>query len=101
MGVIGHDGLYDHGLFQSRSQNLPEQTLVMASCDPAAALLAGELARATPYRLLVLPRSRSEALRVPGQKKVHAAGGHLAKAGKKTRDAAAVRKQTGPGLTLL
>src|SRR5436190_3485077 len=39
LGVIGHDGLYANGLCEPRSQNLPEQTLVMASCDPAAALL--------------------------------------------------------------
>src|SRR5579871_1229473 len=56
-GVIGHDGIYSHGVFEPRSQNLPEQTLVMASCDPASGLLAAELARTTPIRLLVISRS--------------------------------------------
>jgi molybdate-binding protein len=73
----------------------------MASCDPAAALLSAELARETPYRLLVLPRSSSEALRLLGQKFVHVAGVHLAKAGQKRGNAAAVKKQLGPGYSLL
>lgn len=101
LGVIGHDGMYAGGVFEPRSQNVPEQTLVMASCDPAAALLAAELARATPYRLLVVARSSSEALRLLGRNLVHAAGVHLAKAGQKRGNAAAVKKQLGSGYTLL
>jgi molybdate-binding protein len=73
----------------------------MASCDPAAALLAAELASRTPYRLLVLPRSSSQALRLVGRKLVHVGGVHLARAGQKTGNAAAVRKQLGPGYSLL
>jgi molybdate-binding protein/transcriptional regulator with XRE-family HTH domain len=101
LGVIGHDGLYTSGVFEPRSQNLPEQTLVMASCDPAAALLAAELARATPYRLLVVARSSSEGLRLLGRNLVHIAGVHLAKAGQRRGNAAAVKKQLGRGYTLL
>jgi molybdate-binding protein/transcriptional regulator with XRE-family HTH domain len=101
LGVIGHDGMFTGGLIEPRSQNLPEQTLVMASCDPAAALLAAELARATPYRLLVVPRSSSEALRLLGRHLVHVAGVHLAKAGQRRGNAAVVKKQLGSGYTLL
>jgi molybdate-binding protein/transcriptional regulator with XRE-family HTH domain len=101
LGVVGHDGIYRHGSIEPHSQSLPEQTLVMASCDPAAALLAAELAGETPYRLLVLPRSSSDALRLLGQKFVHLAGVHLAKAGHKKGNAAAVRQQLGAGYTLL
>jgi molybdate-binding protein/transcriptional regulator with XRE-family HTH domain len=101
LGVIGHDGIYHGGLVEPRSQNLPEQTLVMASCDPAASLLAAELARATPFRLLVVPRSSSEALRLLGRNLVHVAGVHLAKAGQRRGNAAAVKKQLGSGYTLL
>jgi len=101
LGVIGHDGIYNSGLFEPRSQNLPEQTLVMATCDPAAALLAAEVARATPYRLLVVPRSSSEALRLLGRNLVHVAGVHLSKAGQRRGNAAAVKKQLGKGYTLL
>jgi molybdate-binding protein/DNA-binding XRE family transcriptional regulator len=99
--VIGHDGIFAHGVFEPRSQNLPEQTLVLASCDPASALLAAELARTTPIRLLVIPRSSSTALRLVGQNLVHAAGVHLAKAGTKRGNAAAVKRQLGGGFTLL
>lgn len=101
LGVVGHDGIYQHGVIVPHSENLPEQTLVMASCDPAAALLAAEIARETPVRLVVLPRSSSEALRLLGQKFVHIAGVHLAKAGRKGGNAAAVRKELGPGYSLL
>ncbi len=100
-GVIGHDGIFSHGVFEPRSQNLPEQTLVLASCDPAAGLLAAELARTTPLRLLVVPRSSSAALRLVGQSLVHAAGVHLAKAGTKRGNAPAVKRQLGGGYTLL
>ena len=101
LGVIGHDGIYNSGLFEPRSEILPEQTLVMASCDPAAALLAAELASATAYRLLVVPRSSSEALRLLGRNLIHVAGVHLAKAGQRRGNAAAVKTQLGPGYTLL
>jgi molybdate-binding protein/DNA-binding XRE family transcriptional regulator len=100
-GVIGHDGIFSLGVFEPRSQNLPEQTLVVASCDPASSLLAAELARTTPIRLLVIPRASSAALRLLGQNLVHAAGVHLAKAGTKRGNAAAVKRQLGSGYTLL
>ena len=101
LGVVGHDGIYRHGSIAPHSRNLPEQTLVMASCDPAAALLAAELARETPFRLLVLSRSSSEALRLLGQSFVHVAGVHLAKAGHKRGNAAAVAGRIGAGYALL
>ena len=101
LGVIGHDGLYEHGLFQSRNGSLAEHTLVMASCDPAAAMLATELARKTPFRLLVLPRSSSDALRMLGEKLVHVAGVHLAKAGQKRGNASIVKERLGVGYSLM
>lgn len=101
LGVIGHDGISEFGILHPRSQNLPEHTLVMASCDPAATLLAMELARASPFRLLVLPRSSSEALWLLGEKLVHVAGVHLAKAGSKRGNSAVVRRELGKGYSLL
>ena len=44
----------------------PRRTLVMACCDPAAGLLAAELARAADVRLLALPRSSRTALTLSG-----------------------------------
>ena len=67
----------------------------------AAALLAAEIARTSACRLLVLSRSSSEALRLLGQKFVHVAGVHLARAGQKKGNAAVVKKQLGPGYSLL
>src|SRR5262245_29596224 len=43
-GVIPHDGLYRRGSLELGREVLPENTLVMASCDPAAGLLAHEFA---------------------------------------------------------
>src|SRR5262249_36620574 len=47
------------------------------------------------------PRSSSSALALLGEKLVHVAGVHLARAGKRQGNAAAVRRQLGPGYTLL
>ena len=73
-GVIGHDGIFGHGKFVPRPTAAPEETLIMASCDPAAGLLTTQLARATGLRLLVLPRSSKQALTLLGQGLVHVAG---------------------------
>jgi molybdate-binding protein/DNA-binding XRE family transcriptional regulator len=101
LGVIGHDGVFEHGVLAPGQQTIPAQTLVMASCDPAAALLAAELARNTGFRLLVLPRSSSEALRLLGSQLVHVAGVHLAKVGQKQGNARAVKSRLGKGYSLL
>jgi molybdate-binding protein len=50
---------------------------------------------------LVIPRASAAALRLVGQNLVHAAGVHLAKAGTKRGNAAAVKRQLGGGYTLL
>ena len=76
MGIIPHDGVSTSDI--SAVGGLARQTLVIASCDPAAGLLAAELARAAGVRLLILPRSSRKALELLGQGLVHAAGVHLA-----------------------
>src|SRR5262249_5938506 len=40
-GTLEHDGVFQAGVRHARSRFIPEKTLVMACCDPAAALLAG------------------------------------------------------------
>lgn len=60
----------------SPDRSVSRETLVMACCDPAAGLLASEYARATGLRLLVLPRSSREALRLLEAGKIHVAGVH-------------------------
>src|SRR5882724_1996438 len=61
-GTIAHDGIYESGVFHDRGESQSETTLVMTSCDPAAGLLATAYARASGFRLLVLPRSSRQGL---------------------------------------
>jgi molybdate-binding protein/transcriptional regulator with XRE-family HTH domain len=76
-GVVEHDGVYENGVFRTRSRFSPEQTLVLACCDPAAALLATEFNRLRGLRVIILPRSSHQALLLLGQGLVHVAGLHL------------------------
>ena len=76
-GVAVHDGVFENGHFQDRARIDPEDTLVIACCDPAVALLARELQRAG-VRLLALQRPSRVALELLGQGLIHAAGVHLA-----------------------
>jgi molybdate-binding protein/DNA-binding XRE family transcriptional regulator len=99
-GVVGHDGVFRNGNAALNLQCAGERTLVVACCDPAAALLAAELARTGGIRLLVLPRSSRAALDLLGQGVVHLAGVHLSH-GKTGDNAAAVREQLGSGYRLL
>ncbi|QDT56078.1 DNA-binding transcriptional repressor PuuR [Caulifigura coniformis] len=59
------------------SQCRPENTLVLACCDPAAGLLASQYAAATEFRLLVLPRSSRQAVEMVRNGFAHLAGIHL------------------------
>jgi putative molybdopterin biosynthesis protein len=52
-------------------------TLVIASCDPAAGLLASCFSQVAGLKLLVLPRSSSQAVELLRQGLVHMAGVHL------------------------
>src|SRR5262249_52558202 len=51
-GVVAHDGVFKEGIFRTRSRWAPEETLVLASCDPAAALLASEVNRLRGFRVI-------------------------------------------------
>jgi molybdate-binding protein/DNA-binding XRE family transcriptional regulator len=77
-GVVAHDGVFRDGSFTASRDVDATTTLVLACCDPAAGLLTSEYARATGFRLLVLPRSSRQAVTLLGQGLVHAAGVHLA-----------------------
>ncbi len=56
----------------------PSETLVMASCDPAAGLLASCFSEITGQRLIILSRSSGESLEMLRQGLVHLAGVHFA-----------------------
>jgi molybdate-binding protein/DNA-binding XRE family transcriptional regulator len=70
-----HDGIWQHGVLHDRAA-VAKSTLIMASCDPAAGLLAAEYARASGFRLLVFPRGGRAALDLLRQRLVHVAGLH-------------------------
>jgi molybdate-binding protein/DNA-binding XRE family transcriptional regulator len=77
LGEQAHDGVFQQGKARTENRAEPEETLVVAGCDPAAGLLAGIYARLTGLRLLVLPRSSRAALDLLARGLVHVAGMHL------------------------
>ncbi|MFO0892298.1 MAG: substrate-binding domain-containing protein [Isosphaeraceae bacterium] len=103
LGLLPHDGTFRCGGFHDHQGAVPDRTLVIASCDPAAGLLAQELAREADLRLIVLPRSSHAALELLARGLVHAAGVHLARADESEGNIAAVRASipAGPELRLL
>lgn len=76
-------------------------TLVIAGCDPAAGLLAGEYNRQSNLRMLVLPRSSRQALELLADRKVHAAALHYSTPDAPDRNALCVRERLGSGYVLL
>jgi DNA-binding XRE family transcriptional regulator len=54
LGLLPHDGTFKDGTFRDHARATPTQTLVIACCDPAAGLIAQELAREGDVRLIVL-----------------------------------------------
>jgi len=100
-GMLEHDGVWHEGVFHARHRVSPDKTLVMAGCDPAAALLAAEVERLTGLRVLVLPRSSRQALSLLGQGLIHVAGVHLSTRQAPDGNVLAVRDSIGPGFRLL
>lgn len=100
-GQAAHDGVFDPPVFHEHPQATPGETLVLACCDPAAGLLVSEMARQTPFRLLVLSRSSREALRLLSQGLVHAAGVHFAEAGHDRDNAVAIGRELSQPFDLL
>ncbi len=101
-GVLPHDGVARDGTYAEPGDLDPSMTLVVATCDPAVALLADELRRSSGVRLLPLPRSSRAALTLLGDGLVHAAGLHLSPADASTDgNASAVRERLGPGHRLV
>jgi molybdate-binding protein/DNA-binding XRE family transcriptional regulator len=92
LNPIPHDGVWQNGVLRD-SGSAAEKTLVIASCDPAAGLLAAEYARASGFRLLVFPRGGRAALELLRQKLVHLAGLHYATEEAPERNAETVRAQ--------
>ncbi|OJW10528.1 MAG: XRE family transcriptional regulator [Planctomycetales bacterium 71-10] len=100
-GGPAHDGVARAGSPRLIDGAEPGRTLVVASCDPAAALLADAYERATGFRMLVLPRSSGRATELLAAGLVHAAGLHLAGDDEPDANAEAVRGRIGGGSRLL
>ncbi|MBC7818936.1 MAG: helix-turn-helix domain-containing protein [Planctomycetaceae bacterium] len=100
LGEIPHDGVHATGQ-HSANERLTDNTLVMASCDPAAGLLARVYEQITGYRLIVFPRSSRQALQLLQQGLVHVSGVHLNAADDDSGNASAVREIVAEPATLL
>jgi molybdate-binding protein/DNA-binding XRE family transcriptional regulator len=100
-GMLPHDGVLNRGETQIFRDMIPEKTLVLASCDPAASLLASEYDRATGFRLIPLLRSSRDALNLLRQGLVHVAGIHLATTKNESGNARAAKAVLGNGFSLL
>jgi molybdate-binding protein/transcriptional regulator with XRE-family HTH domain len=81
--------------------SLPQETLVLACCDPASGLLATQYAAITGLRLLVLSRSTGQAMELLREGKVHVAGMHLSTSDEPGQNAALVKEKLGGGYHLL
>jgi molybdate-binding protein/DNA-binding XRE family transcriptional regulator len=101
LNPVPHDGVWQGGVLREGASAAAEETLVLASCDPAAGLLAAEYARESGFRLLVLPRSGRAALELLSQGLVHVAGVHYSTEASPKRNAENVRAQLAGDCRLL
>jgi molybdate-binding protein/DNA-binding XRE family transcriptional regulator len=95
LGVMPHDGVCESDGMRQRGKSAPQSTIVMASCDPAASMLASECARLTNFRLLVFPRSSQRALDLVADGLVHVGGVHLSTPREPERNLKAARATLG------
>ncbi len=101
LNPLPHDGIWQDGVLRTSGPDVAETTLVMATCDPAAGLLAAEYARASGFRLLVFPRGGRAALALLRQRLVHMAGLHYSTAEQPNRNAEIIHTQMEDGCRLL
>jgi molybdate-binding protein/DNA-binding XRE family transcriptional regulator len=101
LNLASHDGVWSNGVLRESQREGAERTLVMASCDPAAGLLAAEYARASGFRLLVFPRGGRAALNLLGQRLIHVAGLHYSTDEQPKRNVETARGQIGGDVQLV
>jgi len=80
-GDLAHDGIARHPGDLPRRTERAGDTLVLATCDPAVALLAALYERRTGGRVLSFTRTSGESLELAEQGLAHVAGVHFAAAG--------------------
>jgi molybdate-binding protein/DNA-binding XRE family transcriptional regulator len=101
LGTAPHDGVLEQGVLLERSSRAPDDTLVIACCDPAVGLLADELQRAQGIRLVALQRPSRVALALLAQGLIHAAGVHLVEGGQQSQNVAAAKDELQRGFAML
>lgn len=101
LNPLPHDGRGPHPQRLASQATTPSQTLVLASCDPAAGLLASAYMRTGSARMLIYPRSGRRALEMLKEGLVHVAGIHRSTPTHPEANAQAVRQTLGHGYKLL
>ena len=96
-----HDGLCRQKVLHERSGWEPGQTLVVAGCDPAAGLLAGEYAATSGFRMLAFSRGGGPALELLKQGVIHVAALHRSTVDRPERNAETAKEKLGTGYRLL
>ena len=76
--AVRPDGKTEGIAVASQALQSARQTIIVATCDPAANFLALEYARQTPFRMIVLRRSSRQAMELVASGLAHVAGVHLA-----------------------
>ncbi len=89
------------GAMAAAKSTQADETLVLASCDPAAGMLASQFLAATGMRMIVLPRSSRQALEMLRDGLVHLAGLHLSTREEPQRNAEVVRNILGDDYPLV
>jgi molybdate-binding protein/transcriptional regulator with XRE-family HTH domain len=101
LNATAHDGVWQKAILRERPSVPPNRTLTLASCDPAAGILAAEYARETGLRLIVFPRSGSAALELLKEGLIHVAALHRSTQDQPGRNAETVRERLGAGFHLV
>jgi molybdate-binding protein/DNA-binding XRE family transcriptional regulator len=89
-GALLHDGVAQHAGDVPTRCEIAKNTLVLATCDPAAGFLAAAYRRNGGFRMIAFTRSSGEALTLVEKRLVHVAGVHFASADDKQGNAAAI-----------
>lgn len=76
LNPVPHDGIWTEATSLNCDSKRAESTLIVATCDPAAGLIAAEYARASGFRMLVFPRGGWAALQLARKGLVHVAAVH-------------------------
>lgn len=100
-GELQHDGVSRGGAPPTAGAADPRSTLVVAGCDPAAALTASHFGRDGRFRMIPLLRSSRQALQLLKDGLVHVAGVHLAPSSTSEGHREILRAEFGTGLRLL